>query len=310
MNRKKLLNIGVDILLIDGMNLVMKSAFSLKGLSTEAGVETGVIYGFLQSLSVTARKYMPTDIIVAWEGKYSKDWRRQIYSGYKAKRKEKSKIDMTPVWVQVDILHDFLHELGIGSIAVDGQEADDVIASLTYAYPDKSVVIASSDHDLLQLVTPNVIWYSGKDEIALTNFQNKVGVPIDRFIDMKVITGDSSDEIPGIKGIGEKTAKDLLNRIDLDRYVEKYTKQSALPRTKNLFEPNAVEIINRNRRLMDLSLQIISKTDLTNSMETSEPDWDSLRDMVEDYECWSILDDWDDFIVGFRNMDLKGELNG
>ena len=89
--KKILTGLGIDLLLIDGMNVTMKCFHTLKGLSTENGDDTGIIYGFLKSLAATARRYLPSGIVVVWEGRGSNAYRRGIYEGYKSKRKEKAK---------------------------------------------------------------------------------------------------------------------------------------------------------------------------------------------------------------------------
>lgn len=311
MTRNQQLGIGCNLLLIDGMNLIFRSYYTTGDLETSYAEPTGIIYGFLKSLSTTTEKYTPQSIVVCWEGKDSNAYRREIYSGYKGDRKEKGKdIDWDDIYQQKGVIKDFLVELGISTVAVPYKEADDVIAGFCFAYPNKKIVINSSDRDLLQLMTPNVIWYNGKVEINIKNFYSKVGVSLERFVDYKVMVGDDSDCIPGIKGIGPKTAKGLLNKISLDQCMENYTEKSALPRTKNLFVPGAEEIIERNRNLMDLGLNPIQRGQILGCIESSELDECSCMEMLEDWEIWSILDDWEKFITGFRNCNLKGVLNG
>lgn len=310
MNRNQVLGLHTDLLLIDGMNQIMRNYFAITGLSTSYGGNTNIIYGFLQSLSITANKYNPQGIVVVWEGSNSNAYRREIYPQYKGDRKERGKdINWDDIHNQADIVKDFLIELGVSMIAVPNKEADDVIASFCYTYPNKKIVINSSDNDFLQLITPNIRWYNGSIEINHKNFYSEMDLPLERFLDYKVLITDKSDCIPGIKGVGKKTAKNLLNKISLDKYIENYNEKSALPRTKNLFKPDAKEIIERNRKLMDLKLNIVSKAVLTGGVETSQLNIDSVGEMLEDYEIWSLIDNMDEFIGGFKGTDLKGVLN-
>jgi len=96
-----------------------------------------------------------------------------------------------------------------------------------------------------------------------------------------------------------------LNKIDLDKYMENYTEKSAIPRTGNLFKPDAVEIKERNYKLMNLKLNINSKGDLKPLVECSSLDIDSIGEMLEDCEMWSIVDEMDEFITSFKGQDLK-----
>jgi len=306
-----MLGLHTDLLLVDGMNLIFKGYYVMTNLSTSSGDPTNIIYSFLQSLSTTAGKYHPQGIIVCWEGIGSNDYRRAIYDGYKGDRKEKAtKIDWNNVHQQIDTVRDFLSDLGVGTATIPYKEADDTIASFCLAYPEKNIVINSSDNDFLQLITSQIRWFNGTKEVNIKNFYREMGVSLDRFLDYRVLTGDKSDCIPGIKGIGEKTAKILLNKIDLDKYMENYNKESALARTGNLFAPNASDIVWRNRKLMNLKLHVNSKVDLKPVVEKSCLDIGSIAEGLEDLEMWSILDNMDEFVDPFTRQDLESVLNG
>lgn len=312
MNRRQLLNIGTDILLVDGMNAIFKSAYAIRNLKS-GNQDTGAVYGVLKSLSSAVKEYLPSAVIITWEGKNNKDRRRELYPQYKEGRKTKD-LDIQSVFNQIDILQDFSSCMGLGWLRVESYEADDCIAAIVNEYSDLEIVIMSSDQDLLQLVSPKVKWYSTGSfgqtkEINYDNFLTKMGVTIDKFLDYKMLVGDSSDNIPGISGIGDKTAKQILSKYSLEEYRNSFTEEIALPRTKKLFEPEAKKILERNRKLMDLNENKIPREELFDGLELDEYEEDGLIELLNDFEMWSILDTFGEFKEGFEAINTKEVLN-
>jgi DNA polymerase-1 len=124
--------------------------------------------------------------------------------------------------------------------------------------------------------------------------------PIERFVDFKVLTGDSSDNIVGVKGVGKKTADKLLSQYSLDEYIA--TGEASIPRTKNIF--NSVAVIERNRLLIDLKYNQTRerRLELLSNLKIDEVDFDDVLDMLETYEMWTLLDKADEFVSTFQRL--------
>ncbi len=199
-----------QLFILDGNNLVHRSFHALPPLTTKAGIPTGACKGFVNTLT-KALKQDPSHIAVAFDASRN-TFRHRMYSGYKAGRKE------TPpeILQQLPIVKEILRAYGITYLENPDYEADDLIGTLAAMFaPEAQVTIFSGDKDLLQLVSENVAvsltrtggavsFTSGEDVVAQYNLWPH------QFPDFKGLAGDSSDNIPGVPGIGEKTAVKLL----------------------------------------------------------------------------------------------------
>lgn len=302
MNRRDLIPSEADVLLIDGLNLAFKSAYTLSRL--KAGDEaTGVIYGMLNSIFTSLQKFMPRAVFVVWEGRNSKARRKKLYSQYKEGRK--SDLDTESIFAQVDIVEDILLLAGAGVVKEDTYEADDSIATLCSF--GNSTVIVSSDNDLLQLVSPTVSRYNvgQKQLVTLDNFAKETGLsfPIERYVDYKVLVGDSSDNISGVSGVGKVTAAKLLSEWDLDEYIA--TGEPSVPRTTNIFD--SVAVIEQNRSVIDLKWNQTEerRLNLLDTIRTIRIDMDEVFAMLEDYEMWTLLDNAEQFESVFKLLETE-----
>jgi DNA polymerase-1 len=205
------------IILIDANSICHAAKHSMGDLSWEEK-KVGVIFGFLRQLLSLAKKFESNRFIFAWDTRSSV--RSQFYPGYKGRRKK----DKTPeekeldniAYDQFNILRDeVLPEIGfLNSFWQEGYEADDVIASIVHCNKKEKIVIISTDEDLYQLLSENVTMYSirKKQEYTLHNLWKDCHIPPQDWADVKAIAGCSSDDVPGIVGVGEKTACKYLNR--------------------------------------------------------------------------------------------------
>jgi DNA polymerase-1 len=299
MNPLDFLPNSTDILVIDGLNLAFKSAYSLSRLKV-GDESTGVIYGMLNSIFTSMQEFQPKVVFLVWEGRNSKARRKEIYPEYKEGRK--SDLDVESVFAQTEIVEDILRMCGVGVVKETGFEADDSISALA-SFGLKTVIV-SSDNDLLQLLTPKVSRYNVGEctHITYNNFNEQKGLsfPIERFVDFKVLTGDSSDNIVGVKGVGKKTADKLLSQYSLDEYIA--TGEASIPRTKNIF--NSVAVIERNRLLIDLKYNQTRerRLELLSNLKIDEVDFDDVLDMLETYEMWTLLDKADEFVSTFQRL--------
>lgn len=208
-----------DILVVDGRHMLYRCADAFRDLSAEVGDETigtGGMYGFLAVVVRVFRRYGGR-VYIAWEGKRSRNFRRTLYDGYK-KRGEpdpEMKAFLEDMGKQERRLKAMLRAAGVRQHEGADCEADDVIAWLARTlHPTKRVIIYTGDSDLRQLVDERVIVVSpgfrGQETVYdAAKVEEKHGVPPRLLADLKALAGDTSDGIPGLRGIGPKTAAQL-----------------------------------------------------------------------------------------------------
>lgn len=187
-------------------------------LSLEDGTPTGGVYGFASLAFEVIRKLKPDYVVVAWDKKGTSTAKRStIYPEYKAGRK-KAPDDF---YEQIPLLKEFLKTLGWPLFETDGYEADDILGTLAVQANKLGVEanLITSDLDMLQLIDENTKVFAMKrgfsdiEEFDLEYFENKYGLKQSQFLDLKALQGDSSDNIPGVPGIGPKTATQLLQEF-------------------------------------------------------------------------------------------------
>jgi len=195
--------------LVDGSHTIFRAYHALPHLSTRQGVPTNAVYGFTTMLLRAIREGNPTHLAVAFDEE-AKAKRSEVYSGYKATRGAPPE-DLTP---QFPLVRRVLEALRVPAIGFPGYEADDVIATLARRARAQGweVVIVSGDKDLMQLVVDGIRCYDSMYEkwYGPAEVQEKWGVPPRQVADLLALTGDKIDNIPGVPGVGEKTAAGLL----------------------------------------------------------------------------------------------------
>ncbi len=198
------------LFIIDGSAFLYRAYFALPYLSNSRGFPTRVVFGFLKMLSKIIKEQNPTHIAVVFDSK-KKTFRNEIFEQYKIKRPPLPE----EIKIQIPNVHRLLESLNIKTIIEDGLEADDLIACLIKKFEDKAeIFIVTADKDLFQLVKDNVyVWHPLKD-ILLDSEKIKelLGIPPQKIPDFLALTGDEIDGVPGVKGVGEKTAKKLLEK--------------------------------------------------------------------------------------------------
>ena len=199
-------------------------------LSLTDGTPTGGVYGFAAIAMEIVRKIDPTKVVVAWDSKSSTSKRRAIFKDYKAGRVKPGE----DFYAQIPLLRELILNLGWNFVEIDDYEADDIIGTLSLQADeagDWDTYIISSDLDMLQIVDSNThMWrilkgFSNIEKIDVKEVEAKYGILKSQFLDLKALKGDSSDNIPGVAGIGEKTAAKLLNEYgSLDGVYENLDK--------------------------------------------------------------------------------------
>lgn len=206
------------LVIIDGKSVFYRGYYAMGNLSLEDGTPTGGVYGFASLAFEVIRKLKPDYVVVAWDKKGTSTAKRSaIYPEYKAGRK-KAPDDF---YEQIPLLKDFLKTLGWPLFETDGYEADDILGTLAVQANKFGIEanLITSDLDMLQLIDENTKVFAMKrgfsdiEEFDLEYFENKYGLKQSQFLDLKALQGDSSDNIPGVPGIGPKTATQLLQEF-------------------------------------------------------------------------------------------------
>jgi DNA polymerase-1 len=208
--------------IIDGKSVFYRGYYAMPNLSTADGVPTGGVFGFATMALELIKKLKPDYVCVAWDKPKTNIRKRvELYPDYKAGRKAAP----PDFYTQIPILHDLLDAFGWPLYELDDYEADDIMGTLAVQAEKKDIetLLITSDLDVLQLVTHHVKVYALKrgfsniEEFHPESFEQKYGLKATQFLDLKALKGDSSDNIPGVPGVGEKTAIKLLQDYkDLD----------------------------------------------------------------------------------------------
>ncbi len=199
-----------SLVLIDGNSLINRAFYATPPMSTKDGTPTNAVYAFINMLVKIIGDIKPEHILVAFDRK-EPTFRHQMFGDYKGTRKPMPE-DLRP---QIDLLKTVLDTLGIARFEMPTIEADDIIGSASKMF-NKETIIITGDKDSFQLVDDSTSVYftrKGISELEVfsnENFKEKMGISPIQIIDLKSMMGDSSDNIPGISGVGEKTALNLV----------------------------------------------------------------------------------------------------
>ena len=211
---------------IDGKSVFYRGYYAMPGLSTKDGTPTGGVFGFASLAIELIKKLEPDYVAVAWDKpKTNIRKRKEIYPEYKAGRKPAP----PDFYEQIPILHELLDAFGWPLYELDDYEADDILGTFALEAAEKGIetCLLTSDLDALQLIAPHTKVYALKnglsniEEFDVAHFEEKYGINVHQFLDLKSLKGDSSDNLPGVPGIGEKTGVQLLQEYGtLDNIYE------------------------------------------------------------------------------------------
>lgn len=203
---------------IDGKSVFYRGYYAMPGLSLKDGTPTGGVFGFANLAIELIKKLEPDYVAVAWDKpKTNIRKRREIYPEYKANRKPAP----PDFYEQIPLLQEMLDAFGWPLYELDDYEADDILGAFARQATDKGIetCLLTSDLDALQLIGPHTKVYALKnglsniEEFDVGYFENKYGIDVHQFLDLKSLKGDSSDNLPGVPGIGEKTGVQLLQEF-------------------------------------------------------------------------------------------------
>jgi DNA polymerase I len=280
-----------ELFLIDGNSLAYRAFFALpESIGTSDGRPTNAIYGLASMLVKIIDEHHPAGVVVAWDAGMS--GREVTYDLYKAQRKPRPDL-LREQWPN---LMPLVEAFGYTNVKVEGFEADDVIASLTRQAREEGipVMVVTGDRDAYQLVGPGVRVMSTSRGITETKIYDEAavheryGVPPDLITDLMGLRGDTSDNIPGVPGIGEKTATQLLQQFGtLERVLASVDEISGAKRKQNLVEH--ADDARMSKQLATLQYEIDTGVDLAAAMD-SEPDRGALRDFMREFELRAVLE--------------------
>ncbi len=283
--------------LLDGHSLAHRAFYALPLLTTESGEYTNSVFGFSRMLFKIIDEEKPDHIAVAFDLK-GPTFRHEEYEDYKAGRK-KTPDELIP---QIDLIKDVLKSLNIPIIEKEGYEADDVIGTIAKeaAEKDIDVKIVTGDRDALQLIDERInVIYTRKGitdivEYDIDKVKEKYELSPEQLIDMKGLMGDSSDNIPGVPGIGEKTAIKLLKEFDsMENVLENIEKVSGKKRKENLrkYSEQAKMSKKLGKIVTDVSVDLEFE-----DLKLEEPNFDQVIELFKRLEFNSLLDRFEDEI--------------
>ncbi|MBS0883125.1 DNA polymerase I [Pantoea sp. JGM49] len=275
------------LILVDGSSYLYRAYHAFPPLTNSAGEPTGAMYGVLNMLKSLLMQYQPSHVAVVFDAK-GKTFRDELFEHYKSHRPPMP----DDLRAQIEPLHEMVKAMGLPLLAVTGVEADDVIGTLALEAEKqgRAVLISTGDKDMAQLVTPGITLINTMTNTVLgpEEVEQKYGVPPSLIIDFLAMMGDSSDNIPGVPGVGEKTAQALLQGLggmqsiydNLDKVADLSFRGAKTMAAK----------LEQNREVAFLSYQLATiKTDVElelgcEQLTVNEPDVEKLQNLFGRYE--------------------------
>ncbi|MDB6059544.1 MAG: 5-3 exonuclease [Verrucomicrobiales bacterium] len=270
------------LLLVDGHSYAYRAFYAIRSLNSPSGRPTNAIYGFIRMLTKIQEIVRPTHLLVMWDGGNAAE-RMTLLPQYKQQRKEMPS-DMEQ---QLDQIVTWLKASNFGSYIQDGCEADDCIAAMTKraSAAGYEVVVASSDKDFMQLVSDHVWLHIPTDKEqplwGREHVRAKSSVEPEQIVDWLALIGDTVDNIPGVPGVGPKTASDLLKQFGSIDGIYRRIEEIRSERLRASLQTSA-EIVRRNQELVRLNDKVECGPPVE-ELAVREGDFDALRHL---YEGW------------------------
>jgi DNA polymerase-1 len=292
-----------ELFLIDGNSLAYRAFFALpESIATADGRPTNAIYGFASMMAKLLIDFSPRAVIVAWD----KGWsgRENVYAEYKSQRKSRPDL-LKEQWPHLAPLAE---AFGFKNVSVEGFEADDVIATMARQASEAGipVMIVSGDRDVYQLVGDGIRVMTTSRGVTDTKVYDsegvveRYGVPPELVTDFIGLKGDTSDNIPGVPGIGDKTAAELLQRFgSLETVLDSVDEISGAKRKQNLTEHADDARVSKQLATMVYDIEV--PIEVTDELRTT-PDRSKLRDAANQFELRAVIqrldDEWDEVLPG------------
>ena len=277
------------LVVIDGKSVFYRGYYAMPHLSTRDGIPTGGVYGFTRLALEVVKQLQPDYVYVAWDKKGTSIRRRlALLPTYKAGRTRPPQ----DFFDQIPMLREVIAALGWPLLEADDYEADDIMGTLAHQAEAQGVetCLISSDLDMLQLVSPQTHMYAMKKGFAQIEqynpetFTAKYGLRVAQFLDFKALKGDSSDNIPGVPGIGEKTATALLQQWGSLEAIYDHVHELKPGVAKKLQDGRELALLSRQvaEIMRDAPVQF-------NPNERATSDGQRLRDTLEKYDFQSLM---------------------
>lgn len=302
--------------LIDATAFCYRAFYALRTLATSFGLPTNAVYGFVAILNKILKENKPEYLAVCFDVSRA-TFRQKKFTEYKIQRPPMPQ----GLSEQIPLIKKIISGYGISLFEKEGFEADDIIATITEkaSKAGLSVTIVSSDKDILQLVDENILVFSPYKDEGIIYDRKKVlqrfGVEPERIIDLIALMGDAVDNIPGVPGIGEKTAQGLIQDFgSLEGLLENLDKLKS-EKTKRIIKDN-IEKINLSRELAILDRNVAIDLDLER-LKLGQPDYKELFSLFKHLEFKRFLKDLPqeetkpqaDTLVSLRQRELEGLFN-
>jgi len=278
------------LLLVDGHSYAYRAFYAIRRLNSPTGQPTNAIYGFIRMLTKIQEIVRPTHVLVMWDGGNAAD-RMALLPQYKQQRKEMP----SEMEVQLDQIASWLKASNFGSYIKDGCEADDCIAAMTKRASEAGyeVVIASSDKDFMQLVSEHVWLHIPTDKEqplwGREHVRAKSGVEPEQIVDWLALIGDTVDNIPGVAGVGPKTACDLLKQFGSIDGIYRRIDEVSSERLRASLQASA-EIVRRNQELVRLNDKVECGP-AVEELAVREGDFESLQQLYQGWGFRTLLNE-------------------
>ena len=276
----------MNLYLIDGNSYVYRAFYAIKNLSASNGMPTNAIFGFTNMLLKIIREKKPDGLVVLFDTPAPTE-RHRLYEEYKAHRPEAP----SDLVIQLPHIRRMIQGFNIKIIEAPGYEADDLIGTIAkrVGAEGTDVLIVTADKDMLQLVDDHIRVYDPlKDRVLDAAYvREKFGVGPERVTEFMALTGDASDNIPGIKGVGEKTAKELLLSFEnLDELLS-HPERIKRPRLREMVAAGKEAVIlSKKLATIDTAVPIEIEPQ---EFRLREPDWLSLLGMFREFEFTTLM---------------------
>ncbi len=298
------------LLIIDGNAIIHRAFHAIPMLATSSGQPTNAIYGFCSMIMNLLIKERPEYIVITYDRK-GKTFRDDLYTEYKATRTKAPQ----ELYDQMPLIKDVMRAFKIPQFEVDGFEADDIIATIAHKMENNENIhcyIATGDRDAFQLITKSVSVITPKSGFKeyVTYTPEKVkeefGITPEQFCDYKTLRGDTSDNIPGVPGIGEKIATDLLQKYETIDGILNHLSELSPAIARKFADGN--ESLEMSRKLVTLNHEVLIDFNLeectTHNFDVSE-----ITRLFDGYEFRSLVRKLGELESKYDH-DRKGETNG
>lgn len=276
--------------LIDGNSFCYRAHYAIRALSNSKGRPTNAIYGFVMMLNKIIKEENPDYLAVAFDSK-AKTFRHKRYEEYKATREAMP----DELSAQIPIIKDILQAYKVPVFELAGYEGEDIIAAVIDKIKNKGInfFIATGDKDIMQLVNERVFVYNTNKDGEIYNdkkVEEKFGVKPDKVIDLMALTGDKSDNIPGVLGVGPKTALKLIKEFSSLENIIEHAEDIKNDRISKLILKHKDEAL-LSKELVTISKEAPLKVD-TEDLKLKEPDIKKLFEIYKELEFRNLLKDF------------------